>query len=61
MQAYRKDTAFEALVSRYQRKAFAIVRALGVRALNADDVVQEAVLKAFENLPRLRSHDFSLR
>ncbi len=53
----RDPAAFEALVSRYQRSAYAIVRSLGVGEPSADDVVQEAFLKAFENLSRLRSED----
>ena len=47
--------AFGALVFRYQKKAFAVARALGVSSPQVDDVVQDAFLKAFENLPRLRS------
>src|SRR2546426_7098935 len=47
--------AFEELVLRYQKKAHAIARALGVPGAGVDDVVQEAFLKAFENLPHLRS------
>src|SRR5882672_655310 len=47
--------AFEQLVVRYQKKAHAIARAFGVPGTTVDDVVQEAFLKAFENLPHLRS------
>ncbi len=46
--------AFEVMVLRYQRRAHAIARAVGVPAGSVEDVVQEAFLKAFENLPHLR-------
>ena len=48
-------SAFEALVERYQRKATAIARALGVPASSVDDVVQESLLQAFSGLRNLRS------
>src|SRR5262245_28298176 len=47
--------AFEALVLRYQRKAHAIAQALGAAGTAADDVVQDAFLRAFRKLPALRS------
>jgi RNA polymerase sigma-70 factor (ECF subfamily) len=47
--------ALEALVLRYQRKAHAVARALGVRPDAADDVVQEAFLQSIVGLTRLRS------
>src|SRR5882672_11182825 len=50
-----RPDAFEELVLRYQQKAHALARALGVPDARVDDVVQEAFLKAFENLPHLRS------
>src|SRR2546422_4394892 len=50
-----RPAAFEALVLRYQRKAHAIARAIGVRADSLDDVVQEAFLSAFCGLRDLRS------
>jgi len=46
---------FETLVSRYQRKAHAIARALGVPSDAVDDVVQESFLEAYRDLPRLRA------
>jgi RNA polymerase sigma-70 factor (ECF subfamily) len=46
--------AAEALVLRYQKKAYAIARAAGVRADAADDVVQEAFLRTFRHLSSLR-------
>ncbi len=49
-----RPRAFEVLVLRYERRAHAIARAVGVPAACVEDVVQEAFLKAFENLPQLR-------
>ena len=46
--------AFEVLVFRHQKTAYAIARAHGVPASNLDDVVQEAFLKAFRDLGDLR-------
>jgi RNA polymerase sigma-70 factor (ECF subfamily) len=46
--------AFEVLVLRYQKKAHAIAQAVGVPWDAAEDVVQEAFLKAFRSLPLLR-------
>lgn len=46
--------AFEALISRYQKTAHAIARALRVPASNLDDVVQESFLSAFRDLGDLR-------
>ncbi len=45
---------FEALVFRYQKKAHAIARALGLRPPESEDAVQEAFLQAFRDLPGLR-------
>jgi len=47
--------AAEALVLRYQKKAYAIARAAGVRGEAADDVVQEAFLRTFRHLSSLRN------
>jgi RNA polymerase sigma factor (sigma-70 family) len=49
--------AFETLVLRYQRKAHAIAQALGAAGTAADDVVQDAFLRAFRELPTLRAPD----
>src|SRR5262245_36984091 len=49
-----RPQAFEALVFRYQKKAYAIARALGLRAPDIDDAVQESFLQAFRDLPSLR-------
>jgi RNA polymerase sigma-70 factor (ECF subfamily) len=46
--------AFEALVFRYQKKAHAVARALGLRPSDVEDAVQEAFLQAFRDLPSLR-------
>ena len=46
--------AFEALVERHQKKAHAVARAHGVVGAALDDVVQDAFLKAFRELPSLR-------
>jgi RNA polymerase sigma factor (sigma-70 family) len=52
--ALREDArAGEELVLRYQRKAWAIVRAMGVRSDVMEDVVQESFLRAFGDLRRL--------
>ena len=49
--------AFEVLISRYQRKACAIALGIGVRPDALRDVLQEAFLRSFEALPKLRSRD----
>ncbi len=46
--------AFEALVTRWQQVAHRTALALGAGA-EAEDIVQEAFLKAFQNLARFRS------
>ncbi len=48
------SAAFENLVQRYQRKAFAIARAAGAPRDVLEDVVQEAFLRAFRQLASLR-------
>ena len=50
-----RTAAFEKLVLRYQRKAYAIARASGVPPDSLDDVVQDAFLQAFCGLRELRS------
>ena len=49
-----RDGAFEKLVFRYQKKAWAIARAVGLRGDLVDDAVQESFLRAIEKLPKLR-------
>ena len=49
-----QESAFEFLVWRYQRKAFAVVRALGVEPGGVEDVVQEAFLHSARSLSALR-------
>src|SRR5262245_55610746 len=49
-----RPQAFEALVFRYQAKAHAVARALGLKPPEADDAIQEAFLQAFRDLPSLR-------
>src|SRR5688572_17386648 len=49
-----RPEAFEPLVFRYQKKAHAIARSLGLRRSEADDAVQEAFLQAFRDLHSLR-------
>ncbi|MEM7232503.1 MAG: sigma-70 family RNA polymerase sigma factor, partial [Planctomycetota bacterium] len=49
-----ESSAFETLVWRYQRKAFAIVHAIGVRESEREDVVQESFLHAYRSLDRLK-------
>src|SRR6185503_14128986 len=51
-----RPQAFETLVFRYQAKAHAVARALGLGPPEADDAVQEAFLQAFRDLPSLREH-----
>jgi RNA polymerase sigma-70 factor (ECF subfamily) len=46
--------AFGELVKRYQRKAYAIARAIVVTHEDAEDAVQEGFLKAYEHLDRFR-------
>jgi RNA polymerase sigma factor (sigma-70 family) len=50
-----RPEAFEALIFRYQKKAYAIARAIGVPVDSLDDVIQEAFLGAFCGLRDLRS------
>lgn len=51
----RSPEAFEELVFRYQKKAHAIARALGVPSSTIDDVVQEAFLSGLRHLSELRA------
>jgi len=44
-------TAFEALVSRYERKIFRLAMNITQNREDAEDVMQEAFLKAYEHLP----------
>jgi RNA polymerase sigma-70 factor (ECF subfamily) len=59
VQAALKDypRAFEQLVLRYQKKAYAIARAIGIPPASLEDIVQKSFLKAFEHLPQLRQHE----
>lgn len=50
-----KYSAFESLALRYQQKAYAIARAIGVPSSSVDDVVQESFLQAFCGLRGLRA------
>ncbi len=45
--------AFEELIARYQRRAFAIALGVGVRHDSVPDVLQDAFLRAFRALPGL--------
>lgn len=58
--ARRDDpSAFEELVRRYQRVAYALAAAAGVSRSNRDDVVQESFLRAFRGLPGMEeAHKF---
>lgn len=49
--------AFEGLILRYQRKACAIALGIGVRPDSVQDVLQEAFLQGFRDLPDLRKPD----
>ncbi len=48
-----RPEAFEMLVFRYQKKAYAIAHALGVPPSSLDDAVQEAFFQAYRDLARL--------
>ena len=48
--------AVEELIARYQRKAFAIALAAGVRRDSVPDVLQDAFVRAFRALPRLEAY-----
>lgn len=48
------DEAFTALAERYRQRAGAVVLAMLGDATEAEDVVQEALLRAYTDLPRLR-------
>lgn len=50
-----RPEAFERLVLRYQRRAYAVARASGCPVDGLEDLVQESFLQAFRGLPRLRS------
>ena len=50
----RSNAAFETLVWRYQKKAFAIAHAIGVDTAEREDLVQEAFLHAFRSLAQLK-------
>lgn len=53
--ARRGDAAaFEALVLRYYRAAYAVARAITSSAMDAEDVCQDAFVRALERLDRLR-------
>ena len=47
------DTAFEQLVSRYDRNVFRIANHITHSPEDAEDVVQEAFLKAYRNLDKV--------
>src|SRR5688572_16976434 len=49
-----RPQAFETLIFRYQKKAHAVARSFGLESAALDDVVQEAFLQAFRDLPALR-------
>ena len=48
--------AFEELVKRYDRKLFRIAQALTHNREDAEDVVQEAFVKAFQHLGQFREN-----
>jgi RNA polymerase sigma-70 factor (ECF subfamily) len=55
IRARRRDaTAFEALIGRYERSALAVAYAQLHDAHRAGDAVQEAFLRAWQELPRLQ-------
>jgi RNA polymerase sigma-70 factor (ECF subfamily) len=48
------EHAFGQLVRKYQHRALTIARALGVDPADAEDVAQDAFLRAYRGLPRFR-------
>ncbi len=48
-------SAFEELVKRYDRNVFRIAQHITQNREDAEDVVQDAFLKAYQNLPNFRS------
>src|SRR5580765_5837365 len=48
------DSAFEELVRRYDRNVFRIAQHITQNREDAEDVVQEAFLKAYQNLERFQ-------
>jgi RNA polymerase sigma-70 factor, ECF subfamily len=50
----RSETAYEQLVEHYERKAFRLPWKITRNHEDADDVVQNAFVKAFQNLPDFR-------
>lgn len=49
-------SAFESLVSRYERKIFRLAQHITQNNEDAEDVSQEAFLKAYEHLPEFQGH-----
>jgi RNA polymerase sigma-70 factor (ECF subfamily) len=47
--------AFEALVERHGRRAYAIARANGARKSDIDDVLQESFIQAYRDMVDLRN------
>ena len=50
----RSKTAFDELVTRYERRVFRLAQNITRNNEDAEDVVQNAFLKAFQNLPGFR-------
>src|SRR4029077_6665248 len=50
----RSETAFEQLVEHYERRAFRLALKITCNHEDAEDVVQNAFAKAFQNLPDFR-------
>ncbi|HBY64628.1 MAG TPA: RNA polymerase sigma factor [Solibacterales bacterium] len=48
------DRAFAALVEKYERKIFRLARNITQNETDAEDVLQEAFLKAYEHLPEFQ-------
>jgi len=52
-----EDEAFEGLMAKYQRPLFYLVRAMVRDTEEAKDITQDAFIKAFNNLHRLKKRD----
>ena len=52
----QSETAFDELVEHYERRVFRVAQNITRNYEDAEDVVQNAFVKAFQNLPGFRGH-----